>query len=508
MGSLYYEKDILPPYRAGYRHRYPLDDSHFCSYSTMIHPIRSRKLNSHAIRTEGQCIIYLMSRDQRVRDNFALLEAQDKAIELRLPLIVMFHVHQSLSVRAAQHFEFMLAGLREIEKKLSELHITFLITSSASVSESVMKIDREYKPSSWYFDFSPLRSARQWRERIAQSIKTEVIEVDAHNIIPVWLLSDKEEFSAAALRPKIKRKLFEYLSEPERLQAHPFHPQTPIPKSDWPHISSMITAPPLSDYTLTCLPSEKSGIKMLNDFITSKYSHYDSDRNDPGLNGQSGLSAYLHFGMISPLRVALECLQKEQENNNVTTYYNGIFDTRSASVKMFENHFLEELIVRRELADNYCLYNKNYDNFKGAKPWAQKTLNHARVDKRDYIYTYEQFVISQTHDQVWNAAQKQLTRTGKMHGYMRMYWAKKILEWTQDPETALSIAVKLNDSYELDGLDPNGYAGIMWSICGVHDRPWFQRPIYGVIRYMTAEGIAKKYDLKKYIEMWTHEKSL
>ncbi len=505
MESLWYEKNLLPPCRACRRNHHTFDHSHNYPYSTMIRPIRSRQLNGYAPRAGGRCVIYLMSRDQRVKDNFALLEAQQAALAAKLPLLVMFHVYTSLSVRAWQHFEFMIAGLKEIEKDLESLHIPFLVTYGQSIVESVTKVDREYKPTSWYIDFSPLRSARQWREKIAQSIKTAVIEVDAHNIVPAWLLSDKEEFSAAAIRPKMKRKLFDYLSEPEQLQTHPFHLQKPIPKSDWLHISSTITAPRLPDYTLTCLPGEKSGTKMLHDFIAHKYSHYDSDRNDPGFNGQSGLSAYLHFGMISPLRVVLECLQREQENNNVTADYNGIFDTRSTSVKMFENHFLEELIVRRELAENYCLHNQNYDNFNGAKPWAKNTLNSTRADKREYVYTYEQFARAQTHDQTWNAAQKQMIKTGKMHGYMRMYWAKKILEWTQDPETALSTAVKLNDSYELDGLDPNGYVGIMWSICGVHDRPWFQRPIFGVIRYMTADGIAKKFDLKKYMAMWSSE---
>lgn len=165
--------------------------------------------------------------------------------------------------------------------------------------------------------------------------------------------------------------------------------------------------------------------------------------------------------------------------------------------------FLEELIVRRELADNFCLYNKNYDRVQGFPAWAQKTLAAHSKDKREYVYTKKQLEHAKTHDELWNAAQREMVRTGKMHGYMRMYWAKKILEWTPDAQTAIQYAITLNDTYSLDGYDPNGYTGIMWSIGGIHDRPWFQRPVYGTIRYMSFSGLAKKFDINEYIAKWS-----
>jgi len=159
------------------------------------------------------------------------------------------------------------------------------------------------------------------------------------------------------------------------------------------------------------------------------------------------------------------------------------------------------MIVRRELSDNFCEYEPNYDYFEGFHEWAKKTLNEHRNDEREYLYPKEQFEHADTHDPLWNAAQNQMMNKGKMHGYMRMYWAKKILEWSPNPEEAMQVAIDLNDKYELDGRDPNGYAGIAWSIGGIHDRAWFERPVYGKIRYMNYNGCKSKFNVKRYIEM-------
>ena len=174
---------------------------------------------------------------------------------------------------------------------------------------------------------------------------------------------------------------------------------------------------------------------------------------------------------------------------------------KSKLQKEDKDAFLEEMIIRRELSDNFCEYEPEYDQFEGFHAWSQKTLNEHRNDEREYIYPLGQFEAAETHDDLWNAAQNEMKITGKMHGYMRMYWAKKILEWTPSPEIAQQIAIDLNDKYELDGRDPNGYTGIAWSIGGIHDRAWFERPIFGKIRYMNYNGCKSKFDVMKYIEM-------
>ena len=172
---------------------------------------------------------------------------------------------------------------------------------------------------------------------------------------------------------------------------------------------------------------------------------------------------------------------------------------KSALDEQQKEAFLEQLIIRRELSENFCFYNDKYDDYEGFPAWAKKSLNAHRNDEREYIYSLENLDSAETHDALWNAAQQEMKYKGKMHGYMRMYWAKKILEWSFSPEIALENAIKLNNSYEIDGNDPNGYTGIAWSIGGVHDRPWFERPIFGQVRYMNYNGCKSKFDVRKYI---------
>jgi len=217
----------------------------------------------------------------------------------------------------------------------------------------------------------------------------------------------------------------------------------------------------------------------LKRFIARKLSRYPDERNDPNKDAVSDLSPYLHFGQIAAQRVALE--------------------VRKTGMKARDD-FLEELIIRRELADNYCFYNQNYDSFQGFPEWAQKTLDEHRQDQREYLYALKRFESAQTHDDLWNAAQLEMVKRGKMHGYLRMYWAKKILEWTRSPEEAQKIALYLNDKYELDGRDPNGYVGVAWSIGGVHDRAWPSRPVFGKIRYMSYNGCRSKFNVPAYID--------
>ena len=229
------------------------------------------------------------------------------------------------------------------------------------------------------------------------------------------------------------------------------------------------------------MPGEIAAKNKL-DLLRDSLAGYDEFRNDPTKDALSNLSPYFHFGHISPQRVAL-----------------GI--KNSSLPEQDKNSFLEEMVVRRELSDNFCEYEPNYDYFEGFHDWAKKTLNEHRNDEREYLYPKEQFEHADTHDPLWNAAQNQMMNKGKMHGYMRMYWAKKILEWSPNPEEAMQVAIDLNDKYELDGRDPNGYAGIAWSIGGIHDRAWFERPVYGKIRYMNYNGCKSKFNVKRYIEM-------
>lgn len=450
------------------------------SAQTQLLVRRSRQLNACPI--QGDCIIYWMSRDQRVDNNHALVLAQSTALKYKLPLIVYFNVFASLGVRLKQQFQFMIDGLKEVEQQLNNLHIPLVVWIGDPL-QNFAKILQRYQPAAIFFDFSPLRQSIQFKQAVAAN-SIACFDVDTHNIIPCWEASDKEEFAAYTFRPKYTAKLEAWLKPCPTIHHHPYQLMQPTEKVNWAEIDMSISAPLQPNYHLQSTAGTNAAYNTFNEFVTNKLPFYALQRNDPTKNMQSLLSPYLHFGQISSLSIALKLktiLQPELQENIAV--------------------FLEELLVRKELSENYCFYNPDYDQFNGLKPWAQLTLQQHINDPR-HIYHLADLETAQTNDNAWNAAQIQLIRSGRMHGYMRMYWAKRLLEWTPDPQTAIEYAVYLNDKYFLDGFDPNGYTGILWSIGGLHDRAWFDRPIFGKIRYMNANGLKRKWQIDTYIAHW------
>ncbi len=423
-------------------------------------------------------VVYWMSRDQRVHDNWGILFAQEQALKKKSHLIVLFALQTEFLGAGLRHYDFMLKGLEEVENTLRGLSIPFyLVTGNAS--DVVPQFITSISASELIADFDPLRIKRIWKRDVAKQINIPFYEVDAHNIVPCLYVSQKEEFAAYTIRPKIHKLLPEFLDDFAVLKPQSLTTEMP-PPVNWEKIRSSLKVDSSVKPVSWITPGEKSAMEMLNNFIENKLHHYAEKRNFPDVDFQSQLSPYLHFGQISAQRIAIEINKRIPADENTKV-------------------FLEELIVRRELADNFCYFNKNYDSFEGFQEWAKVSLNEHLSDKRDYIYSYEEFDNAVTHDPLWNAAQNEMKITGKMHGYMRMYWAKKILEWTANPSEAMNYAVKLNDKYELDGRDPNGYTGCAWSIGGVHDRPWFERPVFGKIRYMNYNGCARKFNVDSYI---------
>ena len=425
-------------------------------------------------------IVYWMSRDQRAHDNWALFFARELAFKQRTPLAVVFCLVPQFFGATIRQYGFMFQGLQETEKKLSEKNIPFFLILG-SPGEEIAKFVSQHEVSALITDFDPLRLKKAWKKSVLDRIDIPVYEVDTHNIVPCWIASPKQEFAAYTFRPKVKCQLSEFLDGFPNLKKHPFSWEEKAEETDWGRAKKSLKVDRRILEVDWIKPGEKAAKQMLNHFKQHKLSDYDAKRNDPNQDGQSNLSPYLHFGQISAQRVALEI-------------------KKSSTTTSKQQAFFEELIVRRELADNFCFYNEHYDDFKGFPDWAKKSLNEHRHDRREYLYSLEQFETGQTHDDLWNAAQNEMVKTGKMHGYLRMYWAKKILEWTETPEEALKAAIFLNDKYELDGRNPNGYVGIAWSIGGVHDRAWFPRPIFGKIRYMSYNGAQSKFDVKAYIQ--------
>ena len=425
-------------------------------------------------------ILYWMSRDQRAEDNWALLHAQHFALIHKQPLLVMFCLVPNFLNATMRQYGFMLAGLRELEGDLKEKNIPFHVVCGPP-EQMIPQFIHHHRIGILVTDFDPLRIKRRWKEKVARKIPITFHEVDAHNIVPCWVASPKQEFAARTFRPRIQRALPEFLEEFPQLKRYPFQWNKHTHGVDWHSIIQSLTVNNAISEINWIKAGCRAALKVMHDFLASQLLHYNEKRNDPNLDGQSNLSPYLHFGQISAQRVALE-VQK------------------STAEPASKEAFLEELVVRRELSDNFCFYNSSYDRVNGFPAWGQKTLEEHSQDKRPYIYSLKQFEGAETHDDLWNAAQMEMVKTGKMHGYMRMYWAKKILEWTEIPKDALRIATYLNDRYELDGRDPNGYVGCAWSIGGVHDRAWFSRPIFGKVRYMSYQGCKSKFDVASYVE--------
>lgn len=418
-----------------------------------------------------------MSRDQRVQDNWALLFSQDLAIRRDVPLCVIFSLVPDFLGATLRQYRFMIEGLKEIENNLMQKNIPFFLLTGVPGRE-IPKFIRNHSISALIKDFDPLRIKRQWSKEVVGKIDIPVYEVDTHNVIPCWVASPKLEFAAYTLRPKIRRLLPDFLDVFPKLKKHRVFWKDTVPQTDWDRCMQTLRVEHIPEATWI-KPGEHAARRMLKDFIGKKLLAYPSKRNSPTADGQSNLSPYIHFGHISSQRIALEISSFNSKNSRET--------------------FLEELIIRRELADNFCFYNPDYDTFEGFPGWAKKTLDAHRKDQRGYLYTTDELEHARTHDDLWNASQVEMIKRGKMHGYLRMYWAKKILEWTESPEQAMEIAIYLNDKYELDGRDPNGYAGIAWSIGGVHDRAWAERPVFGKIRYMSYQGCKSKFDVKNYI---------
>ncbi|KAG2453370.1 hypothetical protein HYH02_001594 [Chlamydomonas schloesseri] len=455
----------------------------------LVNPKRVRVLKPGSIG-KGP-VVYWMSRDQRMADNWALLHAIEKAQGEAGSgqVAVAFNLVPAFLGAGARQFGFMLRGLRQLAPRLEAQGIRFYLLKG-DPAQTLPQLVQGLGAGLLVTDYSPLRLGRTWRDQVCAALGpgVPVHEVDAHNVVPVWVASEKREVGARTLRPKIHKALPEFLREfPPVPQLAAWTPAVAPEAVDWDGLLAEVLRRGADVPEVEwCAPGEAAALEALTGprgFLTpARLSLYDTKRNDPATpSALSNLSPYLHFGQLAPQRAALEAAKHR------------------AKYKAAVESYLEELVVRRELADNFCHYCSTYDSIEAAAEWARESLDKHRTDKREFLYTRDQLESGATHDELWNAAQLEMVHVGKMHGFMRMYWAKKILEWTQGPEQAIEWAIYLNDRYELDGRDPGGYTGVLWSMAGVHDMGWAERAVFGKIRYMNYNGCKRKFDIKAYV---------
>lgn len=474
----------------------------------LVNPLRVKK-HTNASYTKGT-VVYQMCRDIRAHDNDALLFAQELAKSAGAQLIVNYVIWNYKWQGATRRFyEWVIPSLQEVEVELRKHSIPLVVTFEEK------RLFKDHPATTIpphigavVIDQLPLHFMRRWKEVFVRDhVNVPLYEVDAHNCIPVWHASPKQEFAAHTMRGKIHRIFPDFLENYSTLSIH--HENHELLKSfaplDWDDIKAKISCREDVTGTGIFIPGERAAQKVLTDFLGHKLTQYETARDAINEDGQSNLSPYISHGNISRRRIILELLKKiNSKEKNVITVVDA-FDARkngSNGTMGSVAAFIEECVVRAEIAENFCYYNSSYDSYDGFPSWAKETLTKASTDTRAYVYTRQEFEQATTHDELWNAAQMEMVKTGKMHGYMRMYWAKKILEWSSSPQEAMRIAVYLNDTYELDGREPAGYVGCAWSIGGVHDRPWFGRPIFGAIRYMAESGVAKRGKVGEYVKKW------
>jgi deoxyribodipyrimidine photo-lyase len=441
----------------------------------MIQKERVRPLNNEQEKSRD-FVLYWMQASQRVEYNHALEYAAGQANARGKPLVVYFGLTEKFPEANERHYAFMLEGLRETGRTLEERGVRFVIRHQ---SPDLGAIRMSRRADLTVVDRGYLRMERQWREEVARGIDCPLIQVETNVVVPLEQASPKEEYAARTIRPRIKRQLEKYLIPLRKVPLKRDSLKLNFRTLDLAGLDGLLTCLPLdrgAGRVRTYVGGTGEAKKRLREFIDRKLAAYAEMRNDPNMDAVSGMSPYLHFGQISPLNIALEVLKS---------------GTRMADV------YLEELIVRRELSMNFVYYNKNYDRFEGLPDWARKTLKEHEKDNREAVYSPAELEEARTEDPYWNAAQREMAITGKMHNYMRMYWGKRIIEWTRRPEEAFRIAIQLNNKYELDGRDPNGFTGVAWCF-GKHDRAWPTHPVLGKIRIMKASGLRRKFDADAY----------
>ena len=433
----------------------------------------------------GRCVCYWMQRAQRGVDNHAVNLAVHVANELGLPLVVYFAGISNFPHANLRHYVFLQQGFPDIEQHLGKRNISFVMRRAPH--ESHEKLLQDVGAAICIGDENPMREPERWRRELAEKIKIPFWTVDTDVIIPMKLIG-KAQYGAYTIRPRLYKLLPDYLVEYENPHAQHawkrpkgFHADslTEDITKGWEHLDRSVK--PVDDMH----GGTHAGLARLKHFTTKLLQHYDTTRNKPEMDGSSAMSPYLHYGHVGPQTIALAVQAAAAA------------DPRLRAAK--ESYF-NELIAWRELAINFVKYqNDTYDSWECAENWARQTIAEHAKDEREHLYTLEQLDRGETYDELWNAAQIQMVEHGWMHNVMRMYWAKKILEWTPDVATALKFAIHLNDKYFYDGRDPNGYSGIAWSMVGKFDRPWFDRPVFGKIRYMSGASTGKKFDSKTYI---------
>ncbi|MEM1444892.1 MAG: deoxyribodipyrimidine photo-lyase [Planctomycetota bacterium] len=455
--------------------------------SQVIHESRIKTLSETEPSSDRDFVLYSMESTNRTQDNHALEYAVQRANEHGKRLLVLWPLFGDAFGSQRRQKQFLLQGIRDVEKHLTQRKIKFAVVKGGQ-AETTLRFARD--ACEVVLDRGYLRHHTAWRDEVASECDVRVTEVESDVVVPVETASDKREHAARTIRPKITRQMNEYLVELKTTPLGKDSLNLSVDSVSLDDLDAILDDLGLKDgfggegEGVGPVPlftgGEAEAKRVFRAFLRERFHTYSAHRNQPQTSDCSYMSMYLHFGMVSPVWLAMEAqaFATPDDDNRLD--------------------FIEELVVRRELAINFCAFGDDYDQYNALPNFAKQTLEEHADDAREYVYTARQLEDAQTHDPYWNAAMRELRYTGYMHNYMRMYWGKKVLEWTKTPQFAFKTLLHLNDKYFLDGRDPNSYTGVSWCF-GTHDRGWTERPIFGKVRYMNANGLKRKCDPDAYV---------
>lgn len=439
---------------------------------------RARYVRDRPIRPGP--LIYWMTRDQRVEDNWALIYSLKIADEHNVPMGIAFCLVPEYLNASLRQYAFMIKGLQELESRVKSMGIGFHLLEGFPEVE-FPRFLHEVGAGMMVTDFDPLRPKRDWKRRVSGEIPIPVVEVDAHNIVPCWLVAGRRISSYATFREKIAPHLDEFLCDFPAVKGPEIEWPGEPSNADWAGALSRLRIDRSVGEVDWIVPGETAAKGSMRAFLRERLHEYVEKAENPVASGQSDLSPYFHFGQLSSQRVALEVRGSDADEAT-------------------KQRYLDQIIVKKELSDNFCLHTPEYDTFGAFPKWARDSIDSHRSDPREHVYNLRQLEDARTHDPLWNAAQTELRKVGKIHGSLRAYWANRILEWTRSPEEALSFALHLNDKWGLDARDPNGYTGIAMVIGGLYDRPFVSKEVIGKVRRLTYTGERLRYDIKAFEE--------
>lgn len=485
--------------------------------------VRTRKLNESTVRADGQYVLYWMTAFRRTQYNFALQRARDWATELAKPLLILEGLRCDYPWACDRFHRFIIEGMVDNRDSLCAgpvLYYPYVEPQLHAGRGLVVQLAR--KACIVISDDFPCFFHPGMYHSLAKRLDCQFEIVDSNGLMPL-AVADRTFTVAHSYRRWMQKELPSHLEhgpEPDPLATSaakrlPRFDELPHGVANqWPaaDLDSLLGSNGLNELpidhsvgSVTTPGGSHAAERQLNTFVKHRLNNYDHDRNEPDVKGSSELSAYLHFGHMSAQQFFWAIMhaqdwhpQKLRKPNGKTNGFWGVDENAEA--------VLDQLCTWREIGFNMCFREPNYDRFDSLPNWAIQTLAEHSIDKRPYVYSLEQLEAAQTHDPIWNAAQRQLVVEGKVHNYMRMLWGKKILHWTRTPEQSLDWMIHLNNKYALDGRDPNSYSGIFW-VLGRYDRAWGpEREVFGKIRYMTSENTARKHQLSQYLVRYAEQK--